>query len=118
MLREMMVAVEAAHPTDQGWRQLGPYSIDELDVDNVFYRKGQAPVAVLYMDDAFVRSEDVKLAQHLQCMYSNRMNGRSLHILLVYQGLLARPARMPNGVSVFTFTVCDDHTAHHNVVLN
>lgn len=111
------LALRVAHPPAHGWRQLGPYELDGLDLQTVFYRKGHTPVAVLYMDGAVLKPDDVKLALHLQNIYRQRMNGRQLHMLLVYQGLLLAPAATPKGISVMSISSGEEEH-HHRPSLN
>jgi len=90
--------------THEGWKRLLDCQIDEVDIDFVFFRKGQLPVAALIMESPYVRREDLKLVQHLKDLYTQKMNGRHLHVMLVYQELLIRPQRMPKGMSVLSLT--------------
>ncbi len=110
-------ALCVAYPTTDAWRQLGPQLVDELDIDNVFYRKGQPPVAVLYMDYPYVDKTDMLLAQHLQMLYGNRMNGRQLNVMLVYVNLLVRPQDLPKGLYILSVALQEKPT-HHNQHLN
>ena len=94
--------LDSVHPKYEGWKRLLGCQLDEVDVDYLFFRKGELPVAALIMESPYVNREDLKLAQHLKEIYNQKMNGRQLHVMLVYQGLLIRPQRMPKGMSVLS----------------
>jgi hypothetical protein len=96
--------LHSIYPTHNGWKRLLGCQLDEVDVDYVFFRKGELPVAALIMESPYVNREDLKLVQHLKQVYNQKMNGRQLHVMLVYQELLIRPQRMPKGMSVLSLS--------------
>ena len=97
-------ALQQYYPHTEGWRQLRAYTLDSIEIEMFFYRKGQHPVAVLVMDGVLINSDDVKLACHLQNIYKQKMNGRDVHVMLVYNQLLLRPQKIPSGISVMSIT--------------
>jgi hypothetical protein len=103
--------LDSVHPKHEGWKRLLGCQLDEVDVDYVFFRKGELPVAALIMESPFVNREDLKLVQHLKELYIQKMNGRQLHVMLVYQELLIRPQRMPKGMSVLSLTEAKEEEA-------
>lgn len=96
------IALHAAHPVNQGWLRLRGCVLDEIEVDMFFYRKGEPPVAVLLMDTPYVSGADLKMASHVQSIYTQKMNGRKVKVMMVYRNLLFRPQRVPNDVYVMS----------------
>lgn len=96
--------LSSVHPSSQGWQQLKGCLLDEIEMDFVFIRKGQPPVAIMVMDSPYVSMDDLKLGDHIRSVYRSKMNGRELNVVLVYKELLMRPQRIPNGVSVLSVT--------------
>lgn len=117
MEKELLsAALESAFPLLEGWRQLKPVEIDGIGVDQVFYQPGNNTVLVIQMHDAYVVSSDLKLAQHLRTVYQEKMNGRKATVMLVYNGLLMRPARLPEGVKVMSVNI--DGSSTYNTSVN
>lgn len=96
--------LDSVHPKQEGWKRLLGCQLDDVAVDYVFFRKGELPVAALIMESPYVNRKDLKLVQHLKELYIHKMNGRQLHVMLVYQELLIRPQRMPKGMSVLSLS--------------
>lgn len=109
MEKELIRTVlDAAHPLSKGWQHLRACSLDTIDVDMVYFKRGKQPTAVILMDSAHVRKDDLKMAEHLRDVYNEKMNGREVRVLLVYQDLLARPQQVPKGVSILSVSDDDD----------
>ena len=98
------VMLQHLHPEHEGWQRLPSCQLDEVDLDHVYYRKGNGPVAVLIMERPYASSDDMKLAQHVKTMYEERMNGREIQVVLIYSELLIRPQCFPKGVSVLSLS--------------
>lgn len=98
------ITLDAAHPISKGWQHLRACSLDNIDIDMVYVKRGKKPVAVVILDGAFVCKDDLKMAEHLRHVYNEKMNGREVRVLLVYQELLARPQAVPKGVSILSIS--------------
>jgi len=105
MERELIaLALQAAHPAHAGWKQLGRQLIDDVEIDFVFFKKGQTPVAVLLMDMPYVSGSDLRLAKHIQDLYQQKMNGRQVKMMMVYKDLIFRPQCTPKGIYIMSIT--------------
>ncbi|MBI1289590.1 MAG: hypothetical protein GC178_18670 [Flavobacteriales bacterium] len=96
------VALEMIHPESQGWRRLFGKRLDGIGIDVVLFCKGQPPIMAVKMESTYVNRQDIQLAQHLQQVYLQRMNGRNAKVLLMYEQLLFPPYRLPKDVSVIS----------------
>ncbi len=105
MERDFIATVlQSVHPASAGWKQLDDRVIDDVEIDFIFFKKGETPVAVMLMDLPYVANSDLQLAKHIQDMYTQKMNGRLVEVMLVYRKLLMRPQKVPKGVSVLSIT--------------
>ena len=108
--------LQGLHAEKKGWKQLMGCRLDDIDIDFVFFLKGQLPVAAMVMETAYVQQEDLKLAAHLRDLYRHRMNGRELHVMLVYRQLLIRPQRLVKGISLLS--ISEEFDTESSIVLN
>lgn len=99
--------LQGIFPQADGWQLRKDCVLEDVAVHYVFYRKGDQPVAALRMDSPYVNATDLQLVRHLKERYAKKMNGRQLHVMLVYRNLLMRPQRILKGMSVVSLTEVD-----------
>lgn len=104
----LIAALESAYPQMEGWRQLKAEPVDGIEVDQVLYQPGGKTILVLQMDDAIATQSDLKLAQHIKNVYEAQ-SVRKATVLLVYNGLLMQPVKVPADIRIMNVTV-DGHT--------
>ncbi|MCF8278323.1 MAG: hypothetical protein K9J17_16465 [Flavobacteriales bacterium] len=94
-------ALQVEYPPYEGWKQLNNCELDDdFNIDFLFVRKGEPPVAVLLMESPYIKKEDMMLVDHVKSAYRRKMNGREVHVVLAYQEMLMRPQRIPKGMSL------------------
>lgn len=103
MDKEFLIAsMDVAHPPTEGWKRISTEELNDLNVEVVYYKRGSLPLAVMLMDNPFVRQNDLKMAEYVQTLYRERMNGREVRVLMIYEELLARPLRIPKNVTIIS----------------
>lgn len=98
--------VHVSHPASDGWKRVYSPKLNHLDVDlevdMLMYKRGHAPIAVVHMATPYVSKQDLDVAKQLRTLLQTRLNGREVKVLLVYREILARPQKIPPGISIMS----------------
>lgn len=96
---ELLPALDLAYPVQSGWVRSNGFIVDDIELDAVFHHPKRSTVIALLMEQPYVSGADIKLAEHLKVVLSNRF-AENVTITLVYFEMLARPLKVPLGISI------------------
>lgn len=92
--------IDASYPSYEGWQRFSVSVQDGLSNFCIGYKRNGKCVIVIIRKASFVTRHDLESAKQLQKNQKEHLSGCDVHVLLVYDELLARPQRIPEGVSV------------------
>lgn len=115
-LEMIEAALQVEYPPKNGWKLQSDCLLDEVEIDFLLSRNGQNPIAAIIMHCPYLRSADIEMVNRLKDFYAEKMDGRELHVLLIYRELLVRPQRVPKGISLMA--LYQEHDKQYSVATN